>query len=267
MQDFLNGLVERGQHLWAETATIWAQGGWAMWPIAFIAVLMFATGVRIQLRLRDTGYRRVSEPRWRRWITHPKEREGPIGDLVEFVTAGSTIKEMQAYFQQYRKGRMLPFERDLRVMKVCVSAAPLVGLLGTVSGMLTTFDALATGPGGDKTMSMIAGGISQALITTETGLVIALPGLFFQHMLARKFDNYRGFLAHVETVCTQSLHARSRVGEAAVVDRLAREQIARQLKRALAERQAQTAAGAAASTSNPVDPSKWTGKIRPSQAL
>ncbi|MDQ7087725.1 MAG: MotA/TolQ/ExbB proton channel family protein [Acidobacteriota bacterium] len=74
--------------------------------------------------------------------------------------------------------RLAPFERDLRFMKRCVSSAPLLGLLGTVTGMLTTFAALASGSGGEKTMSMIAGGISEALITTETGLVIALPGLF-----------------------------------------------------------------------------------------
>ena len=75
-------------------------------------------------------------------------------------------------------------------MKVTVSTAPLLGLLGTVTGMLATFDALAAGSGGDKTMDLVAGGISEALITTETGLVIALPGLFFQFILARKRERY-----------------------------------------------------------------------------
>ena len=91
-------------------------------------------------------------------------------------------------------------------MKVCVTAAPLLGLLGTVMGMLTTFGALASGSGGEKTMAMVAGGISEALITTETGLVIALPGLFMQYQLARKYERYKAFLAHLETVCTQGVH-------------------------------------------------------------
>ena len=73
-------------------------------------------------------------------------------------------------------------------MKICVSAAPLMGLLGTVTGMLATFAALASGSGGDKTMSLVAEGISEALITTETGLVIALPGLFLQYQLTRKLE-------------------------------------------------------------------------------
>ena len=76
--------------------------------------------------------------------------------------------------------------------------------------MLTTFDALATGAGGQKTMGMIAGGISEALITTETGLLIALPGLFFQYQLMRKHERYKAFLAHVESVCTQKLYRQLR---------------------------------------------------------
>ena len=59
-------------------------------------------------------------------------------------------------------------------------------------------------------MEMVAAGISEALVTTETGLVIALPGLFFQYQLVRKLERYKAFLAHLETVCTQSLYRRLR---------------------------------------------------------
>jgi biopolymer transport protein ExbB len=59
-------------------------------------------------------------------------------------------------------------------------------------------------------MALIASGISEALITTETGLVIALPGLFFQYQLARRHQGYRAFLAHLETVCSQALRRRPR---------------------------------------------------------
>jgi hypothetical protein len=59
-------------------------------------------------------------------------------------------------------------------------------------------------------MGLVAGGISEALITTETGLVIALPGLFLQYQLGRGLDSYRAFLAHLETVCAQTLYRRAR---------------------------------------------------------
>ncbi len=55
-------------------------------------------------------------------------------------------------------------------------------------------------------MGLVAEGISQALVTTETGLIIALPGLFFQYQLARQLDRYKAFLAHLQAVCTQNMY-------------------------------------------------------------
>ncbi|MCR9205137.1 MAG: MotA/TolQ/ExbB proton channel family protein [Halobacteriovoraceae bacterium] len=71
------------------------------------------------------------------------------------------------------------------VIKSVVILAPLLGLLGTVSGMIETFDSLAE-------MSLfsqsggIAGGISQALITTQMGLAVAIPGLIVGRLLERR---------------------------------------------------------------------------------
>lgn len=189
--------------LWAQAVDIWQAGGWAMIAIAAIAFTLFGLGVHIALRLTATGHRKVREEEWRRWIHRPRDRDGPIGELIERVTVGDSLADMQHGFEQLRGTELTPFARDLKVMKIFVSAAPLVGLLGTVTGMLATFGALASGSGGEKTMNMVAGGISEALITTETGLVIALPGLFFQYHLARRFETYKAFLAHLETVCTQ----------------------------------------------------------------
>jgi biopolymer transport protein ExbB len=203
-------LLEWGGLIYGQATVIWLDGGWAMFAIAVIALVMFGLGMHVQLRLRDKGFLSVSEDTWRRWLDHPAERQGKIGRLLDFVNGRTSIKEVAFAFQQLRTTEAAPFDRDLRVMKICVGAAPLVGLLGTVTGMLATFDALAKGSGGDQTMQMVAAGISEALITTETGLVIALPGLFFQYQLARKYARYRAFLAHLETVCTQSLYWRQR---------------------------------------------------------
>lgn len=172
------------------------------------ALILFGLGFHIHLKLNEKGFRSVPEKTWRRWIECPEEREGPIGELLDFVTGGESLKQTAIFFEELRSTEIVPFARDLRVMKVCVSSAPLLGLLGTVTGMLATFGALATGSGGDKTMGMIAAGISEALVTTETGLIIALPGLFFQYQLSRGHDSYKSFLAHLETVCTQVQYKR-----------------------------------------------------------
>jgi biopolymer transport protein ExbB len=195
-------------NLFQQTAEIWLSGGWSMIALTLNALILFGLGFHIHLKLNEKGFRSVPEKTWRHWINHPEEREGPIGELLDFVTGGESLKQTAIFFEELRSTEITPFTRDLRVMKVCVSSAPLLGLLGTVTGMLATFGALASGSGGDKTMGMIAAGISEALVTTETGLIIALPGLFFQYQLSRGHESYKSFLAHLETVCTQKQYKR-----------------------------------------------------------
>ena len=208
-------LIERALSVWLEATEIWKSGGWAMIAIAATALVMFGVGMHVYVKLKSTGFNAVPERVWRRWIDHPAERRGPIGSLLDFVTGAPTLKEMSESFKQLRTTETVPFERDLRVMRICVSAAPLLGLLGTVMGMLATFRALGSGAGGEETMALVAEGISEALITTETGLVIALAGLFFQYHLSRTHDRYKAFLAHLETVCAQSLYRSIRARQAA----------------------------------------------------
>lgn len=198
-------MIDQIKNLFEQAYSIWLSGGWGMAALAANALVLFGLGMHLSLKLKEKSFRFVPEKTWRRWIDHPDEREGPIGELLDFVTNGNSLRQTATLFQELRTTEIVLFERDLRVMKICVSASPLLGLLGTVTGMLTTFGALASGSGGEKTMSLVAGGISEALITTETGLVIALPGLFFQHHLARQCERYKSFLAHLETICIQKL--------------------------------------------------------------
>ena len=238
MPEFLVELEAEARGFWAEALEVWSGGGWAMYAIAVIAMVMFLTGMTVLIKLRRTGFQRVPESVWRHWLDHPYERRGPVGQLLDMVTAAQTVKEATFRFDQIRASESVPFERDLKVMRVCVSAAPLVGLLGTVTGMLSTFGALSGGAGGDKTMAMIAGGISEALITTETGLVIALPGLFFQYQLTRSFERYRAFLSHLENVCIQSIHRCRLRQQGDDARRAARAHIASRLRAGLAKRAA-----------------------------
>lgn len=201
-----NQLPKQLETLLDQAIEIWWDGGWAMIAIAAVAMVMFAVGMNIYLRLTGKGFEFVSETKWRRWIDHPEQRRGPIGKLLNFVTGVKTVEQTGVLFDELRAIEVKPFERDLLVMRVCVAAAPLLGLLGTVTGMVATFDALNQGTGGDETQQMVADGISVALITTETGLVIALAGLFFQYQLARKHQRYKAFIAHMQTVCTQAVY-------------------------------------------------------------
>jgi biopolymer transport protein ExbB len=199
-------ITEHLTALWTQAVTIWLSGGWGMLALAVNALVLFTLGIHVHLKLCEKGYQSVPEKKWRHWIDHPAERRGAVGELLDFITGGRSIKQTAVLFEELRTTEIVPFERDLRVMKVCVSTAPLLGLLGTVTGMLATFGALASGSGGEKTMGLVAKGISEALVTTETGLIIALPGLFFQYQLSRQLERYRAFLTHLETICTQRLY-------------------------------------------------------------
>ena len=75
-------------------------------------------------------------------------------------------------------------QREFGLLNSMVTAAPLLGLLGTVVGMVETFRGLSNVSG----MEVISSGISKALLTTQLGLVIALPGIFGLVYLKRKFS-------------------------------------------------------------------------------
>jgi biopolymer transport protein ExbB len=130
------------EKLWQQAVEIWFSGGWAMIPIAVSALVMYALGMHVYLRLSGKGFTSISEKTWRHWIDHPRERKGPIGELLDFVTGGESIEDTTLFFEELHVTEIAPFERDLRVMKICVGVAPLLGLLGTVTGMLATFAAL-----------------------------------------------------------------------------------------------------------------------------
>ena len=208
----MDGVVERllSAPVVEQAVEIWLAGGWGMIALTINAMILFTIGINLWLSLAARRMGSVAEAKWREWIRRPELRRGRVGELITYLMGAQDPEEMDVRFGELHATEVAPFARDLRFMKRAVSTAPLLGLLGTVTGMLATFDALASGAGGQKTMELVAGGISEALITTETGLVIALPGLFFQFHLARERDRHESFLAHLETACTQALFARSR---------------------------------------------------------
>ena len=75
-------------------------------------------------------------------------------------------------------------ERGVGSIKILASVAPLLGLLGTVTGMIATFQSITLFGTGDP--KLMAGGISQALITTVLGLVCAIPLILLHHMVSTK---------------------------------------------------------------------------------
>jgi biopolymer transport protein ExbB len=79
-------------------------------------------------------------------------------------------------------------ERFLNMLGTIAAISPLLGLLGTVFGMIEIFSTLMLHGSGDP--SQLAGGISVALITTAAGLTVGIPSLFFHRYFERLVDDY-----------------------------------------------------------------------------
>ena len=93
--------------------------------------------------------------------------------------------------------RVPEVDRRIGMATVWVSVAPLLGLLGTVLGMIKTFNGLSAG--GNSAMDVIASGISEALITTEIGLLIAIPGYILVGVAKVRKNEFLAFVARVES--------------------------------------------------------------------
>ena len=99
---------------------------------------------------------------------------------------GQSAEVIEDAVQEAVLNQLPKLERFLPTIAMLASVAPLLGLLGTVTGMIITFEMIATlGSGNPRIM---AGGISQALITTAAGLVVAIPILLTHSFLAGRVD-------------------------------------------------------------------------------
>ena len=163
-------------------------GGFVMWPL-FIANLFLWYG----LGFRFHTLRRGKKAAVRRLIEKHSENiaktKGLLDRVIEEALHVKNTLGDSTYLRQNLDDVMHKYEVEVKqysaLVKTIVIVAPLTGLLGTVIGMIETFDslqaqALFTQGGG------IAGGISQALFTTQFGLGVAIPGLILGRILDRK---------------------------------------------------------------------------------
>jgi biopolymer transport protein ExbB len=189
---------------------IWSAGGWVMWPLLALALMMFFTAVRLWRNLAARPHRRLQEETWKAWVRQPDKGEGEVGEMIRYVLdEARSPRDIHTRFAEVTVLTLPPIDRQLQLLGTFVAAAPLVGLLGTVFGMLVTFQALASGGGGGHVTEAMASGISQALFPPEVGLCIALPGLVFMQLIRRHRQELEAFLAHVESYTVQWFRARA----------------------------------------------------------
>ena len=89
------------------------------------------------------------------------------------------------------------FDRQRMMLGAMIAAAPLLGLLGTVTGMITTFEGLSA-RGAQRSMEGLAGGISEALVATQAGLSVAIPAVLLVYYAHRQLQKDLQVIAQLE---------------------------------------------------------------------
>ena len=125
-------------------------------------------------------------------LNHAKGIPGIAGDLL--ATAVQHVDEKKEYIEEILYEKMLGartrLERGLPFLALTATTGPLLGLLGTVTGMIATFKLISSFGSGDP--KMLASGISEALMATATGMGVAIPALLLHAFLSRKAKSILG---------------------------------------------------------------------------
>lgn len=173
-------------------------GGWMMLPILICsAVALAIVGERFwTLRPAKLAPPNLL-PEIRKWLAKgridPRRLEvlrghSPLGRILAagLTNSGHGREIMKESIQEAATQVVHDLERFLSTLGSIAAITPLLGLLGTVIGMIDVFTAIMVHGTGDA--ARLAGGISQALITTAAGLTVAIPAIFFHRFFMRRVD-------------------------------------------------------------------------------
>ncbi len=152
---------------------ILALGGVTFILILERAVSLWREGHKIQAQLQDTT----------------PNLDNALGRVLQVYSeapalATESLESLEAHLEEAVSKQIPKIERGLSVIGILAAVAPLLGLLGTVVGMIGTFQSIALFGAGDP--RVMAGGISQALVTTQLGLTVAIPTILLHTILSNK---------------------------------------------------------------------------------
>ena len=191
------------------------KGGYVMYPIILCSIISLAIFLerwyvlrhskeRVERYLRSVK-RAVAQKDWESVVDISKKNQSPPSRII----LAGVRKYFQGLNREAREAmediamQELPvYEKRLSTLSVVASISPLLGLLGTVTGMIRTFNVISV-VGVGKPAEM-AGGISEALITTAAGLIVAIPTVLAHHYLSNLADE---IINDIDRTCTEVIEA------------------------------------------------------------
>jgi biopolymer transport protein ExbB len=192
-------VLENRSRMWA-VVDWFERGGPFMWPILICSIVAATFIIERSITLMRA---RVNTRNMMNEVLNAVRREGvPAGERICEQTRGPIAAIVHSGLRQARRGpdavekaietagavEMSFLEKGLIWLATISTVAPLLGFLGTVSGMITAFDAIRAAD--QVSAKLVAGGISEALITTEAGLLVAIPTSLFHNFFLSQIDRF-----------------------------------------------------------------------------
>lgn len=151
-------------------------GGWVLYVIAGLLIIMWYMILERTIYI-FTGHRKLVKQAYKQWHDRSDKRSW---DAHQIRTKLISTVSMRLH-------------GSIPMIKACVALCPLLGLLGTVTGMIDVFQVMAVSGSGN--VQGMAGGVSKATIPTMAGMVAALSGIFLSIWLQRVYETERELLA------------------------------------------------------------------------
>ena len=200
---------------------IFVSGGWLMWPILFCSIIVVAISIERFITLKTERILPAGQLAQVWQQLRNKELNGerlkalrdssPLGYILAtgISNSGHGRDVMKDSIEESAGQVIHQLERFLSILGTIANTTPLLGLLGTVLGMIQVFaDIMLFGTGN---AAQLAGGISQALITTAAGLTVAIPAMILHRYFERHVESLVVQLEGQATKLVDALHSDRRV--------------------------------------------------------
>ncbi len=179
---------------------LFAKGGWLMYPLLALGGLTIYIFVERYIAIQRAGkIDRDFIDRIRDYIYQGKmsaaielcqQNDTPIARMIEkgLGRIGRPMTDIQSAVENVANLEVSKLEENLPLLATIAGGAPMIGFLGTVLGMVQTFMEMSTTGGGAVDMSLLAGGMYVAMVTTVAGLLVGIPAFFGYNLLVARIE-------------------------------------------------------------------------------
>jgi len=171
--------------------TLFQKGGPVMWPILICSVMALAIFIE-RFYIIFNASRHIKDSFKNNYSHSTSAIKNGIGlEMMNFLGATSSLHEAEHKLFRFATLYVRNLELRLNWLAIIGNITPLLGLLGTVTGMIKVFMSIQSMQG-QVNPSLLAGGIWEALITTAAGLTVAIPSVIAYHYFEDRIDSIAG---------------------------------------------------------------------------